>query len=297
MSQSSNWCFTLNNYSPLELSHLQSLIDDDNVVYLVFQEETGSEGTPHIQGYIQFASRKRIAGAKAIIGNRPHLEVARGTPGQNKEYCTKEDTRSGGPYEYGTMRSRGTRSDIQKLVTFSRSAEITDEILFEEFADVYAKYPRFCDRLRKAAFERNVNPAPLTPRAGWQSELVEYLTAPADQRKIRWICDPNGNTGKSYFATHYSDQRTYCITGGRYADIFYGYNYEPVVFFDLARCRQESCPYEVMESFKNGYFLSTKYEVKRVKFNVPHVIVFSNFEPDRTQLSEDRWDIHHLRFL
>ena len=33
---------------------------------------------------------------------------------------------------------------------------------------------------------------------------------------------------------------------------------------------------------------------KRVKFSIPHVIVFSNFYPDKTKLSIDRWDIHKI---
>ena len=63
------------------------------------------------------------------------------------------------------------------------------------------------------------------------------------------------------------------------------------MFFDLARSVQERVPYEVMENFKNGGFLNTKYESKWVKFKIPHVVVFANFLPDRLKLSEDRWNI------
>lgn len=83
----------------------------------------------------------------------------------------------------------------------------------------------------------------------------------------------------------------YVINGGKAADIYYAYFYEKVVFFDLARQKEDIVAYDVMENFKNGYFLSTKYQVRRVKFNIPHVVVFSNFRPDMTKLSEDRWDI------
>jgi len=278
----------------MQLKYLENNAD---VVYIVFQEEEGEEGTPHIQGYIQLASRKRISGVKAIVGDRAHLERARGSPTQNRTYCTKEDTRLGGPFEFGAMRGQGKRNDLHAIVATSMEEELTDKLMFAEYPDIYAKYPRFVTRLRSAAHERNVIATPLIARDGWQTELVRFLTTPPDSRKVRWYVDTHGNTGKSYFATHYQDKRTYIITGGRYADIFMGFNYEPIVFFDLARCRQESCPYEVMETFKNGYFLSTKYEVRRVNFNVPHVVVFANFEPDRTQLSADRWDIHYIHSL
>lgn len=84
------------------------------------------------------------------------------------------------------------------------------------------------------------------------------------------------------------------VTGGKNQDIYYAYNYEQVVIFDLPRAKEEYVPYDVMESFKNGYFLSTKYECKPVRFNPPHVIIFANFHPDMTKLSYDRWEIKEI---
>jgi len=134
----------------------------------------------------------------------------------------------------------------------------------------------------------------LIPRDGWQTRLKEELDAPVDNRKIIWYYDATGNSGKSYFATKYRCKTAYLVTGGKNADIFYAYNYEEVVFFDLPRAKQEYVPYDVMESFKNGYFLSTKYECKPVRFNVPHVVVLCNFYPDTSKLSMDRWDIREI---
>lgn len=164
----------------------------------------------------------------------------------------------------------------------------------EEHAACYAKYPRFIHDYIRALEESKVTRQELVPQDGWQQRLFEDLQAEPDPRKVIWIVDTVGNSGKSYFATHYTTKGSYYVTGGRAADIFYGYSYEPVVFFDLARMKQEIVQYDVMESFKNGQFYSTKYECKNVKFNVPHVVVFSNFYPDTSKLSEDRWDIRVL---
>lgn len=161
----------------------------------------------------------------------------------------------------------------------------------EEHSAVYAKYPRFIHDYIRAQEEAKVTREDLVPRDGWQTELFNELQGIPDSRKVIWYVDYNGNSGKSYFATHYTDKPSYYITGGKAADIFYGYSYEGVVFFDLARMKQEIVQYDVMESFKNGQFYSTKYECKNVKFNVPHVVVFSNFDPDRSKLSTDRWDV------
>lgn len=161
----------------------------------------------------------------------------------------------------------------------------------EEHSMAYAKYPRFIHDYVRALEEKKVERELLTPRDGWQRRLFDDLSSAPDTRKIIWIHDEVGNSGKSYFATHYNDKPSYYITGGKSSDIFYGYKYESVVFFDLARMKQDIVQYDVMENFKNGQFYSTKYESKTVKFNVPHVVVFSNFYPDTTKLSADRWDI------
>lgn len=134
----------------------------------------------------------------------------------------------------------------------------------------------------------------LTAREGWQIDLSNYLAEDADPRKIIWYYDNTGNSGKSYFSTRFKAKTSYLVTGGKNQDIYYAYNYEQVVFFDLPRAKQDYVPYDVMESFKNGYFLSTKYECKPVRFNVPHVIVFANFYPDTSKLSMDRWEIKQI---
>lgn len=161
----------------------------------------------------------------------------------------------------------------------------------EDHSSEYAKFPRFIHDYIRAVEEKSVVRENLITRDGWQTELHELLHGEADPRKVIWFVDEVGNSGKSYFATHYTDKLSYYVTGGRAADIYYGYQYEPVVFFDLARMKQEIVQYDVMESFKNGQFYSTKYECKNVKFNIPHVVVFSNFYPDLTKLSSDRWDV------
>lgn len=162
---------------------------------------------------------------------------------------------------------------------------------------MYAKYPRFVHSYIGQIEESKVIKEPFVPRDGWQIQLVADLALIPDPRKVIWYVDLIGNSGKSYFATNYHGKTSYYITGGKAADIFYGYQYEEVVFFDLARMKQEYVQYDVMENFKNGQFYSTKYECKVVKFAVPHVVVFANFQPDRLMLSADRWDIRVINLI
>jgi len=164
----------------------------------------------------------------------------------------------------------------------------------EKHSEIYAKYPRFVHDYIRAIKESKVTSEVLVPRNNWQLILFEYLKQDADARKVIWYYDVTGNSGKSIFSTRYKDKTSYLVTGGKNQDIYYAYQYEEVVFFDLPRGKQDYVPYDVMESFKNGYFLSTKYECKPVRFNVPHVVVFANFYPYTTKLSMDRWEIHEI---
>ena len=285
------WCFTVNN--PQEPYATAIPFDQSNCQCLVYQCERGENGTVHLQGYIEFASRRTIAQAKLYPGlERAHLERRRGSKAQAIDYCSKDDTRIDGPWIFGFVgNTAGKRSDLRVFVSAVADGLSRDDLI-DEFPDILAKYPRFVDKVFERARIRALPATVFQPREGWQSTLWTTCCTTPDPRSILWYYDAVGNTGKSWFAN--SCPNAYVITGGKHADIYYAYNFEPVVIFDWPRDHEDRFPYGVAEAFKNGYFLSTKYEVKRVRFEVPHVIVFSNFYPDRSKLSNDRWEINEL---
>ena len=88
-----HWCFTINNYTDEEYMNLLTLgsgIPSEQIKYLIIGKERGESGTPHLQGYICLVKKKRLNPVKKIVGARAHLEVARGSPAQNVQYCSKE---------------------------------------------------------------------------------------------------------------------------------------------------------------------------------------------------------------
>jgi len=84
---SKHWCFTLNNYTEVEHAALLSTPHD----YVVIGKEVGDNGTPHLQGYIIFVNRKRLAGCKKI-SPRAHWEIKskNSTCKEASEYCKKD---------------------------------------------------------------------------------------------------------------------------------------------------------------------------------------------------------------
>lgn len=92
--RSRGWCFTINNFTEEEKERIIHIINDPRVQYGIAEtEHTGEgEGTPHIQGYIYWKNQKYFTAAKHFIGERAHIEAAKGNPQQNYDYCSKENT-------------------------------------------------------------------------------------------------------------------------------------------------------------------------------------------------------------
>ncbi len=84
------------------------------VKYLIWQLEEGKDGTPHVQGYIEFINQRTLHTVKSYLGSiRYHVEVARTSSVFNTLYCSKEEGRLAGPYASGVSSSpQGYRSDI-----------------------------------------------------------------------------------------------------------------------------------------------------------------------------------------
>ena len=53
--------------------------------------------------------------------------------------------------------------------------------------------------------------------------------------------------------------------------------------------------YAFIESLKNGFMVSPKYQSVSFSFPTVYVLVFANFEPDKTRLSKDRWNIKEIK--
>lgn len=108
MSRARSWCFTLNNYTAEEMENLKNL----ECTYIIYGEEVGEQGTPHLQGYIYLKNGKTLQAMKKFMGlPRVHLEVAKGSPEQNKTYCSKQNL----SFEKGDIGHQGKRSDLDGI--------------------------------------------------------------------------------------------------------------------------------------------------------------------------------------
>lgn len=114
-------------------------------------------------------------------------------------------------------------------------------------------------------------------------------------RKVTWYWDAEGKLGKSFLADWLEVWRdAYVVTGGKYSDIAYRFHHQNYVVFDYARDMADKFPYKLLEDFKNRRVFSSKYTSVMKRARECHLIVFTNFEPDKSKLSADRWDVHRL---
>jgi len=143
-TMSTGWVYTFNNYGTADVRNIKALsaVRGNKVRYSVFGYEVSKTGTPHLQGYIHFETRKRFSTIKNLIGDTIHLEPLAGTPQQASDYCKKD----GNFWENGTLPEdvgQGTRNDLIDIKTRIDGGASADDIgsVPEHFGN-YVRYNR-----------------------------------------------------------------------------------------------------------------------------------------------------------
>lgn len=304
---SKTWCFTLNNptdadekffadievtycvvgkegYAPVPQVHLQHASDDSGDAPEV------PATTPHLQGYIIFKRAYRFKQLKKL-NNKCHWEPALVKDAMN--YCMKE-----GNYTVRDNRAQGKRND------FAAAAELIAEhstkrqmLLDPRLYSMMARYGQWATTMQASRLPKKVDMSSVVLRP-WQETLMKIVSCPPDDRKVHWFFDEKGGQGKSFMTKILLRNYDGFLACGKKVDTLYAYkdNLSQVCIFDLTRSQEgEYCPYSTMETLKDGDYLSTKYQsIQVLRDHGTRIIVFANFRPDKTKMSDDRWDVHVL---
>jgi len=123
------WCFTLNNYTQLDIANINEFFAA-KCDYGIFGKEVGASGTPHLQGYVRNKNGLGFNALKKVLP-KAHLEIAKGSAEENKIYCSKGEQSKeeyqraktlGSDYgknadvtEYGSFEKQGQRNDLAEL--------------------------------------------------------------------------------------------------------------------------------------------------------------------------------------
>lgn len=306
--QAKRWVFTLNNPTDDEQFLLYALGesiaadgDESECSYLIFGDETGANGTPHLQGYLCLRKKKRLQNLKEVPGlQRAHLEVARGSHAQASDYCKKD----GSYHEWGSApNAPGNGSKFVQLRDWVASQETipTIEDVWEVFPDLAARYRSACLECIAIFGNRPSLVEPGFELRDWQRTLDEVVNQEPDDRTVICVVDERGGMGKSKLAKYWMSNRpgTQCLSIGRRDDLAYKIDVKNNLFvFDIPRGNLQFFQYNVAEMLKDRIVHSNKYQpvTKYMNHNC-HVVVFTNEQPDREALSADRWDVRNLLTL
>ncbi|QVK11260.1 replicase [Equine circovirus 1] len=167
------WVFTLNNPTPEEEAKIADL-DGNLFDYLIVGREGLEPGkTPHLQGFANFTKKKTFNRVKFFFGARCHIEKAKGTDLQNKEYCGKEGNIL---VEIGAPRFQGQRSDLSSAVSTVLETGSMSAVAAAH-PETFVRYYRGLGELLKVSGRM--------PQRDWKTQ-VHVIIGPPGCGKSRW---------------------------------------------------------------------------------------------------------------
>lgn len=256
-SRGKRWCFTLNHYSEEEyIDILERCYDTLSCKFYIVGKEMSQNGTPHLQGYIEFHKRKEFNSIKKW-NERIHWEKAKGNEEQNFEYCSKE-----GDYVTNIKKRISRKERLLK----KRYSNIEWKSWQQEIIDILETEPD--SRSIHWYYDRKGNTG--------KTFLVKYLACKYDIVIADGKKDNVFNQIKTFLDNHEEDE-----------DI-------KIVLLDIPRSSLGYINYNVIEKVKDGILYSGKYEGGLCVYDNPHVIIFANEPPNTYELSEDRWIIREI---
>lgn len=229
------------------------------VSYIIGQGELApTTGQKHFQAYVEFAKKKTftavVARCAAVAGFHVHVIKSKGSATENKDYCTKEETRAPFPeaaaVEAGEPMAQGSRTDIADLFKLIREQGATELEIAELAPSTYAQYGRSLERYRSL----------VAPKRTWPTKLI-----------VLWGPSGHGKTAQAYTL----DPERIRYGGGRFFVGYTGTN--PVVLLDEfdPACMSREQFSEMCDRY------ATSFEIKGGAINWnPKVIIFtSNSDP------------------
>lgn len=243
MSRSRNWCFTINNPTDEEKEKCKNI----ECTYIVFGDEVGAEGTPHIQGYIEFKDAKSMSSTKKALGNRGHLEIRRGSPLQASDYCKKE----GKFVERGTLSHQGKRNDLQQIADLVKDGGI--RAVSTAKPEAIIKYGKNIERLAELYME----PRSMKPTVTWLWGLT--------------------GTGKTLTAHEGCDRKDIYIHMG--TKWWNGYSQQKRVILDDYTWDKSEQSFRYLLRLLDSYAIQVETKGGMIYFNSPEIFITCEFPP------------------
>lgn len=299
--QSTRWVFTLNNYTAQDEQGAADFLSGEHVRYGIYGREVGQSGTPHLQGFFVVKRQRTLHWLRGRMP-RAHLEAARGTSQQARDYCKKD----GNFDEYGTFPDQqGRRTDLEEIWQWAEDFEAdngrapsTPEVA-RSYPNQLLRYRHLPSVIRARSSQIAIRDPQESELREWQQALEEELEGDADDRSIRFYVDTEGEKGKTWFQQYYLSkypEETQCLTVAKSQDLAHAIcPQKRVIFFNIPRNQMDYISYSLLEQIKDRMVFSPKYDSRMKIFNQnAHVVVFSNETPDYNKMTADRYNVTEL---
>jgi len=284
-----NACFTLNNYLGEDVQLLESKL---YYQYLVIGEEIGESGTPHLQGYVEFAKQIR-AGSLFKINKNVHWEPRRCDNGKvAADYCkkgsqTKKEWKqlgTKGPnfgkdavvHEFGEMKAQGKRNDLNRVYDDIKDGKSLREIM-DNNPVAYMKYHGGIDKIYN-----------------------EYEKDRYEPPKIYWFWGKSGS-GKTRTAFEMSIELGYKPYFKRTTKWWNGYDQKKhgvVIFEDF---NPANFVFEEVLGMFDRYPYDAEIKGGMRKLNSPVMFITCKYKPSKfwsgSQLVEIERRLHEIRLI
>lgn len=237
-----DFCFTINNFTVQDKQYISNAYKDCVASYYIYGHEIGENGTPHLQGFIQFTKPTTLTKAKLYLP-RAHLEPRKGSVKEAIEYCKKD----GDFFFQGLHTRQGERSDLTESTNMIvQGMSIADVV--KRCPVQYVKYYKGLERLMNFYIPDRTEPP-----------IVNVYFGDTGCGKTRRAVQE--------FAGH--DYYKWDPQCGQWFDGYIGQKY---VIFDEFRGQ---LPFGMMLSLLDRYTCKVQYKGGMIKFVATHIIITS----------------------
>lgn len=193
--------FTHNNFTEEDWNKIKltwTRLKDEINYAIVGQEVAPTTGTKHLQGYISIKKDGRKCGLrwwKSVLGlgDKVHIENARGHDKHSKKYCSKE----GNFFEIGEAGEENGGTVWDQIEQFAKKGDIDGAlgVSAEHSIKYIHQIKSLVHHYKKPTFKTELVLRP------WQTKALQLLDA-QDDRRILFVVDEEGGKGKSALAKH-----------------------------------------------------------------------------------------------
>ena len=265
--QARKWQLTINNPAEKGLDHehiKEALSKLKPTVYWCMADERGiEEETPHTHIYIACSSPVRFSTLQNLFGGAAHIESAKGTSQQNREYIAKEgkwenDEKSGTKIEHSFEEWGEMPNEI-------RGGSVEGEIISRiqdgaTNAEILLDFPHYLRGLRDVEYVRQTLRAE-EYRDKWRELEVIYIFGVTGIGKTRYVMD-----GYGYSSVYQVNN---------YKHPFDGYAGESVMLFDEFN---SNFRIQDMNNYLDGYPLTLPARYSNKQACYERVFIISNLD-------------------